>query len=287
MVNYDVAIAYRIYPKVAKPAMGLPFSDDKLLLSEVCVQSLKKSLGGLRAKIWVLLDGCPDEYAKIFQKHFDAKDLVLIPLPGVGNKATFGKQIDILLEQTDSDLVYFAEDDYFYLPDQFSKMTRFLRGNDDADFVTPFDHLDYYTLAFHQHPKQVKVHSGHHWTTVASTCLTFLAKKESLRRHERMFRSYCGRNWDSSLWLSLTKYSAFNPIRALRFARAQKVFAPVYAKTWFFGWAQLLFGKRARLWVSTPAIATHLDKNSLAPNIDWIAEMRRAGELLRAAGPGA
>jgi hypothetical protein len=44
----DLAIAYRIYPRVAKPAVALPFSDDKLRLSEICLRSFKESLGGLR-----------------------------------------------------------------------------------------------------------------------------------------------------------------------------------------------------------------------------------------------
>jgi hypothetical protein len=68
--RYDVAVVYRIYPKVAKPALGLPFSDDKERLSEVCLQSFRRSLGTLRAKVWVLLDGCPPQYADMFRRVF-------------------------------------------------------------------------------------------------------------------------------------------------------------------------------------------------------------------------
>src|SRR5438270_8704113 len=87
--KYDVAIAYRIYPKVAKPALGLPFSDDKYRLAEVCLESFRRSLGNLQAKIWVLLDGCPPHYTDLFRKYFDPEDLTLIPLQGVGNYQTF------------------------------------------------------------------------------------------------------------------------------------------------------------------------------------------------------
>ena len=187
MNRYDAAIAYRIYPKVAKPARGLPFSDDKLRLSEVCLRSFKESLEGLRAKVWVLLDGCPDEYAQLFTKYFDEPDLVPVPLPAVGNRATFGKQIEILLRQTDSDLVYFAEDDYVYLPNQFPRMVEFLRAHGDVDFVSPYDHPDCYALEIHRHPKWIRVHAGHHWRTAASTCLTFLTRKETLQRKQRAF----------------------------------------------------------------------------------------------------
>src|SRR5216684_4575901 len=122
MTNYDIAIAYRICPKVAESALGLPFSDDKLRQSEICLKSFKESLKGLRAKLWVLLDGCPDEYEQLFRKYFGEEQLVLIPLQHAGNKGTFARQIEILLGQEDSDFVYFAEDDYFYLPGQFRCM---------------------------------------------------------------------------------------------------------------------------------------------------------------------
>ncbi len=49
MNSYDLAIAYRIYPKVAKPAQGLPFSGVKFRLSEICLRSFKESLGNLSA----------------------------------------------------------------------------------------------------------------------------------------------------------------------------------------------------------------------------------------------
>src|ERR1700694_5491633 len=100
MSSYDIAVAYRIYPKVSKPALGLPFSDNKLQLSEICLRSFKESLGGLRAKIWVVLDDAPEDYAKIFQMYSPPEYLFLTRLPAAGKRATFGKQVDILLQQT-------------------------------------------------------------------------------------------------------------------------------------------------------------------------------------------
>jgi hypothetical protein len=281
MTSYDIAVVYRIYPKVAKPAVGLPFSDDKLRLSEICLRSFKESLGGLRVKLWVLLDGCPKEYVDLFRRYFDAQDLVLIPLDHAGNRATFAKQIEILLGQKDSDLVYFAEDDYLYLPNQFTRIVEFLRAQEDVDFVSPYDHLDCYTLEIHRHPKWVRVHAGHHWRTAASTCLTFLTLKETLRRKEAIFRSYCWRNHDCSLWLSLTKKSLFNPARFLRFLFREPLFARIIAKAWLYGWPQILFGKHMKLWTPVPGIATHLDVHALSPAIDWIALMKQHAETIR------
>jgi hypothetical protein len=278
MSQYDIAIAYRIYPKVASPALGLPYSDDKLHFAEICVRSLKLSLGKLRAKVWVLLDGCPDSYADMFRRYFDEKDLTLIALPAIGNQATFGKQIDILLQQNDSEFVYFAEDDYVYLPNQFTLMLDFLRAYDDVDFISPYDHLDCYTREIHNHPKWIRVHSNHHWRTAASTCLTFLTSKPTLRAEAGIFRTYCRRNFDCSLWLSLTKKSLYSPVKFLQIAHRESHFAKIIVKAWIHGWSRILLGKRRRLWVPIPSIATHLDKAALAPSIDWASGIRQLAD---------
>ena len=143
---YDLAVAYRIYPKIAKCALPLPFGADKYRLSKACLQSFRESLGPLRVKVWALLDNCPKQYEEHFFEYFHAPDLVILNLNGEGNQATFARQINILLNQTDADLVYFAEDDYLYLPGQFPPMVEFMVQNSDVDFVSPFDHRDYYTL---------------------------------------------------------------------------------------------------------------------------------------------
>jgi len=285
MSSYDLAIVYRVYPRVAKAAIGLPFSEDKFQLSEICLRSLKESLGDLRVKLWVLLDGCPEKYARLFEKYFDAKDLVLLPLPGVGNLATFGKQIDILLDQKESELVYFAEDDYLYLPKQFPQMLDFLRAHEDVHFVTPYDHLDCYTFKIHRHPKWIRVYGGHHWRTAASTCLTFLTRKETLRQKKMIFKSYCRRNRDCSLWLSLTKKSLFDPVQFFQFVLREQHFAKIIAKAWLYGWPQILFGKQMKLWTPIPGIATHLDLHGLSPTVDWLTMMKQEAEANKNGAP--
>jgi len=273
--TYDLAIAYRIYPKVARPAQGLPFSEDKFKLSEVCLQTFKKSLGNLRVKLWVLLDGCPNEYADLFKKYFEDHELVLVPLEGVGNQRTFATQIEVLCAQDDSEVVYFAEDDYLYLPGQFSSMINFLLEHEDVDFVSPYDHPDCYKLDLHKQPKWLKVHGGRHWRTAASTCLSFLTKQQTLKKVEPVFHSYERRNFDCSLWLSLTKHRVFNPwFFALQLIQAPFV-CKIILKSWVYCWRQILFGRKRRLWIPVPGIATHLDSKALSPNVDWRALMKR------------
>jgi hypothetical protein len=118
--KYDLTVAYRIYPKISgSPAV---FSNDKYKLSEFCLKSFKNSLGNLKVKMFVLLDNCPSKYKDLFLKYFDAENLNFIELDGIGNQSTFSLQIKLLLNQNFSEIIYFAEDDYFYLPNQFSDM---------------------------------------------------------------------------------------------------------------------------------------------------------------------
>ncbi|MGD0179484.1 MAG: hypothetical protein ABSC15_06685 [Terriglobales bacterium] len=276
--NYDLAVAYRIYPKVSGPALDLGFGDDKYSLSEVCLKSFKGSLGSLRVKMWAILDGCPSEYEALFCKYFDDSQLVVLKLDGVGNHRTFAKQIEVLLGQSEADLVYFAEDDYFYLPDQFSSMIEFLRADPEVDFVSPFDHLDCYRLALHRTPKWIKTSAGRHWRTASSTCLTFLTRKETLSHYRAVFESYVRGNFDSSLWLSLTKQRVGNPFFLIRSLLGGSFEWKIIVKAWLYCWLQIVFGKRLKLWVPVPGIATHLDAHSLSPGVDWQRLMSQSFE---------
>ena len=145
--KYDLTIAYRIYPGVSKTPFVNP--TNKLKLTEVGIRTLKQSLADSKAKIFFLLDNCPVEYQTMILKYFQPKDISFITYNGIGNLASFGKQIDLLLEQADSEIIMFAEDDYVYRKDELTKAVNLIKNRTDADFVTPYDHLDSYTLPIH------------------------------------------------------------------------------------------------------------------------------------------
>ena len=236
--GYDLAVAYRIYPRVSKPAQSLPFGDDKLRQAGICLRSFRNSLGSLRVKVWAILDGCPGEFRELFKGYFALEDLVLIELDGIGNRATYAKQLDILLSQRDAEVVYLAEDDYLYLADQFPLMLGFLRDGQGVDFVTPYDHPDCYRLDLHREPKWVTVFGDHHWRTAASTCLTFLTRKKTLAKYEKVFRTYSRRNGDCAMWLSLTKKKVFSPFALVRYFARQESYRKELVKAWLFCWPQ-------------------------------------------------
>jgi hypothetical protein len=265
--TYDLAVAYRIYPRVSKiPAI---FPEDKFQLARVCLRSLRESLGNLRVKMFVLLDGCPKHFDELFTECFESPDLELIHLAGVGNRQTFSRQIDILLQQQCAEAVYFAEDDYFYLPDQFQHMLRFLQAVPGADFVSPYDHPDYYVLPLHGAPQDTRQFDGQSWRTAASTCLTFLTTKKMLAQNRRLFRTYTYGNPDVSLWLSLTKQAVFDPEIVRKCLAQRAALGGFVAISWLYGWPQILSGPKRKIWVPNPSIATHTEKRFLAPGIDW------------------
>ena len=267
----DLAVAYRIYPEVSKsPAF---FSADKFRLSKMCLDSFRGALGGLRAKVWALLDGCPPEYEELFRETFWGYDLEILSLNKIGNLATFSLQIDLLSTQMEASHVYFAEDDYFYFPDALEKMVVFMRENRDVDFVTPFDHPDSYGTSSRFERHLVRPFGDRYWRTASSTCLTFLTSRENLIRTASMFKTYSAGNMDCSIWLALTQKLA---LANLRIHCHDLLRAKVWGKTWMWGAKRILLGKQFRLWVPLPTLATHMESTCLAPLIDWQNEFLRA-----------
>jgi len=264
---YDIVIAYRIYPGVSKTPFIFP--DNKLKLTEVGVRSLRYSLADITAKIFFLLDNCPVEYETMILKYFDPQNIEFLRFDGIGNLSTFGKQIDILLEQNDSDVVFFAEDDYVYRPGIFKSALLFVREK-NVDFITPYDHLDSYRLPIHtQNKYEITIRNGIHWRTSASTCLTFLTTKETLFKTRKVFRSYCKGNWDSCLWFAITKFNIYNVKQFVKYLFTDTFLLKIILLSWIKTGRQVLFGKKYKLWQPIPSIATHMEYSDLAPNIEW------------------
>ena len=276
MAEYDLAVAYRVYPKVSKkPAIH---ADSKPKLAEFCLKSFKHSVKGLKVKMFAILDGCPPSYERMFKKYFKGPDLEIIHTEAIGNYATFGLQIETLLKQNDAELVYFAEDDYFYLPDTFKQLTDFFEENVDCDFISPYDHLDSYTLPLHRYPSIVRYRGERHFRTIGTTCLTFLTDKNILQKSRKLLYTYSQGNHDASMWLTATKERVFDFGYILKSFLKNNTEFFILKRAWRKknGWFKILFGPRYRLFNPVPAVATHLEHDLLSPGIDWPAEFKKA-----------
>jgi hypothetical protein len=149
------------------------------------------------------------------------------------------------------------------LPFDFSLLLRLLDKGKEVDFISALDHPDDYCLDFHRFPKWIQVFEGTHWRSAASTCLTFLTKKKTLTRFSQIFRSYERDNYDTSLWMSVTKHRLFNVFSPMVYNPDDKFFnLRALVKAWRYGFGQNLLGARARLWVPMPSLALHLDSSS-------------------------
>jgi hypothetical protein len=277
MKKLDIAIAYRIFPGVSKN----PFfhADDKLQLASACVRSLKLALTDVSFKIFAILDGCPESYETLFNKTFRPEELEIIKCNKVGNRETFKKQMEILLAQIEAEVVFFAEDDYLYVPGAFAKMVRFLRDFPDADFVTPYDHLDYYTLNFHEYKSKIVSKADHHWRNVSTTCLTFAVRQSALPTARRALLLYADGRSDTSVWLCVTKFNLFNPYKYFKFLVSHFYFFTVLTECWKYGWREIVFTKKHLLFSPVPSLATHAESTCLAPNIDWWAHIPKIKDI--------
>lgn len=296
--KYDLAIAYRIYPRVSRrPPI---FENNKFKLSELCIKSFKDSLGSLKVKLYVLLDNCSPKYEDLFKKYFMNEDLKLIRLKGIGNLGTFYLQLKMLTEQENAEIVYLAEDDYCYLPNQFQKMVNLLKRDPEIDFITPYDHSDYYNYPLHNYQSKVKYFSNKEWKTVSCTTCTFLTTKYTLNKTKKIFKKYSfARNHfrkkffkknkylsdlfleffsnatDSDIWISITKINVFKLFNIIKLRIQNREIFSYYFRAWRFNWKQIMFGRKWSLWCPMPSIATHMESGFLAPNIEWKAYFKQ------------
>jgi len=264
--KYDLAVCCRIYPGVSRdPIFGFK---DKLALTRLNLETFKEGVGDLKIKLWVLLDNCPPAYAELVKSIFPGTPVELIPLAGEGNGPTFIRQVEILSAQTSADLVYFAEDDYLYLPRSLERTVNFMRRHPEADFVTPYDHADFHSKFVHQF-RGAEIFEDHcRWRTVASTCLTFMARREAVAESAAVFKTY-NKNSDLAIWMALTKKRIYNPWSWIRSSGDGLYFPASHALAWRYAWRQILFGKQRSLWAPVPALITHMENSGLAPGVDW------------------
>lgn len=260
-----LAIAYRIYPKVSKETPV--FNDDKLKLSEMCLASFVKTLK-LDYKFWAILDGCPSEYEELFKKYIPEERLILIHTNAVGNAATFAKQIQILTDQDFSENIYFAEDDYFYIDSSFEPLVKIIE-NGQADFITPYDHLDYYELGLHGYKQDIIKHQGISLRKVSSTTMTFLTSKQVLIQTKPIFETYLRKNYDVCLWLAITRLGIANPMTYLNSGLSAIHSLKIFVKAILYTPCKFLYGKKYSLLAPKPSLALHLVSDKMSPDIDW------------------
>ena len=265
-MKHDLVIVYRICPKMSKNPAGN--FENKFEFSKFCLNSFKEALADTNFKLYALLDNCPEEYEDLFTNNFNRENLEILHT-NLGNKGTFEKQIEILSTQNDSEIVYFAEDDYFYIKN-IKNMADFIKSG-KADFVTPYEHPACY-IDGHIIKNEMFIFDEQKYITVQHACLTFMTTKENLIKNKRyllMFSKWFGS--DFTVWGCVTLGSTyFKYIKLLLNMRNYTIInLKVYGSMFLFAIHRFIFNKKYKLFMPVHSLATHMEKDQLAPGINW------------------
>jgi hypothetical protein len=261
---YDLAVAYRVCDKPSKHAPPV-HAGDKFALVKLCLESFLRATEGLRVKMFVILDDCPMRYEELFRIFIQSENLEFIHLRSAGNEKTFKKSVRLLLEQSDSEYIYFAEDDYFYLPGVMTAALDEMCFGARPDFLTLYDHPDYHETALHRLPLP-GAPSG--WQRRISTTMTFMTTRTTLRLWRGVFEAPTyGLMPDLALWLALTGQRLWNPFTFLKWCVTDRFWAASVVLAWVLYFRHVAVGYRLILLAPDRPMATHMVADKLAPGI--------------------
>lgn len=284
--KYDITIAYRCYPKISKTPKY--WESNKLEMIKWWLKSLVLLLWDLKAVFYIIADWIQENWKEEIISVLWNHKVIYIYTNSIWNAWTWNKQIELLLEQDYSDIVYFAEDDYLYniSDNAWLKEWISLLKDKKADFVSLFDHLAIYKNYLHKYKKDFIITENKIRKTEASTCLTFMTTKKTLKETKKIFDLYTRWCWDYPMWTILTKKNNFRLFDVdynhklwlpwnKKPSLIQKLLKnfPYWTVCFFMSriyWAKhILFWKKYRLFIPTPSIATHLESEDIAPLINW------------------
>lgn len=248
-------VFYRLYPGTEKSNQERPFfAGDKLALAYVCLLSFVESCAwaGRKPKLTFLFDTCPDQWIEMVREVvslWDFDDVTFIPLQDCGNQPSFRYQLDLALSST-RDVIYFAEDDYLYVPEAIREIYRF--ANQSDQFWSPYDHPDRYTRTDDRGDGRTEVQivaewrkladdtwecEGRHWRRVESVCMTFGGERELFAKNKDLLHDH--------------------------------------ACTGRYLWYPIL-DEGSELWSPIPALATHVRNGYMSMCVDWREVLRNA-----------
>ncbi len=208
----------------------------------LCLMSFLRAFERVRgrAEITFVNDGpMPDDRLVIMERYGK-----IVSFPGLGNSPSYRETLALAVALPPDSLVYFAEDDYLYTPQALEKLLAAFDEIPAAEYVTLFDHMDRYTRSDDSRRGYSRLYlaGGLHWRTVESTCMTFGARVRTLR---------------SDAWIHRLGTVPKTP-------RDRTIWRCTQGEKEFF-WK---FPKRT-LVGPIPSLATHMDPEGLAPNVDW------------------
>jgi hypothetical protein len=226
-----------------------------------CLLSFVRAVEAARGEIDVvfLVDGeVPEREGRVMEQYGR------IEHPAAhGNSRSHRWAVRLATSPAAPELVYLSEDDYLYLPASLSRLIAAAETIPEAHYFTLYDHPDrYHVPATRREPRaRVFLSEGHHWRSTPSTCMTFGARRATLRadRWAHWVGTVRGFPRDDMIW------------------RATQGVPPF----------RLKFPKRLLI-SPVPSLATHMEVDHLAPGLEWKAaadDAIRWGEAHALASP--
>lgn len=157
----------------------------KLKALESFINSIKKIDD---KKIIFLNDGIiSDEQLKAMSKVGE-----ITSLDGIGNGKSFRYALNIAITKN-PELVYFAEDDYYYLPFAFEELLSIAKRRKNIHYFTLYDSPRKYESKTRKiRDFKAIIYKGERvfWRTEPATCMTFLARVKYLRKDSFYFKLF-------------------------------------------------------------------------------------------------
>ena len=148
--------------------------------------------------IYVIADNVSDETYDFICNNISKERVTSTTLSNAG---AFMYAVDYAIQNfKDSDIVYFAEDDYIYRKNAPSIIEE---GLTIADYSSGYDHPDKYTNEYAiSNPyiseggelTRVLITSNSHWKYTNSTCMTFAVKVKTIKEDLDIYRKHCSTN---------------------------------------------------------------------------------------------
>jgi hypothetical protein len=254
-----ILVALRIYPgKVKRPLNGYP--NDKIKLVTLSISQLRKSLKKYDYKIILINDGFNEADLNSILGSGKADILEIINTGGIGNYATFELQISKLLENSNFNYLYFAEDDYLY-QENFVDLN--LQLLNKFQYATGYYHPDYVNFNLHKSflPKE-------NCPQISTTCSFWTTRSALLQDVTRlhMYRKL----GDLGFWLLLTcsfRQILYRFLLCLCSPRELKLCSRIL-RTLFVKGSKFLFSNPRELAACYPSTSTHVDEKYVG--IGWV-----------------
>lgn len=217
-----------------------PLGLNKEQILSIAAKSLSMCLRNTDHEVYIIGDNLKDETCLFLKDVFKTENL-LNSQTRLGSGGSLLAASNLVSSFNDDDIIFFAEDDYLFLPEVFhTRLLDFVKFANEAIktpwFIHPTDYPDQYTRSFNR-SYIVQTDSGY-WREVSSTTGAFLCRAKDYI----LFKSYFDQCFESQ-----DKDGNLSKI----------------------------FGKEALCFSPIPSIGTHLHLGTMPRYIDWEAQIKK------------